>query len=127
MLGFGVAMPLFDGRKSNAELEKALSLSSQARLSYLVSERKLQVDINEAVAEVQRARVQIELAEKAFDIASRKKVEANIAIRQGQFPQYRMSEVLAQEIEARMGVIAAQSEFFRWRSKLLMLTGQREF
>jgi anti-anti-sigma factor len=127
MLGFGVAVPLFDGRKSNAELEKALSLSSQARLSYLVSERKLQVDINEAVAEVQRARVQIELAEKALDIASRKKVEANIAIRQGQFPQYRMSEVLAQEIEARMGVIAAQSEFFRWRSKLLMLTGQREF
>jgi outer membrane protein TolC/anti-anti-sigma regulatory factor len=127
MLGFGVAVPLFDGRKSNAELEKALSLSSQARLSYLVSERKLQVDINEAVAEVQRARVQIELAEKALEIASRKKIEANIAIRQGQFPQYRMSEVLAQEIEARMGVIAAQSEFFRWRSKLLMLTGQKEF
>ncbi len=126
-LGFGIYVPLYDGRKSGSELEKAASLSSQARLSYLASERKLQIDINEAVAEVQRSRVEIQLAEKAVEIASRKKVEANAAIRQGQLPQYRMSEVLAQEIEAKMTVIAAQSDFFRWRSKLLMLTGQREF
>jgi outer membrane protein TolC/anti-anti-sigma regulatory factor len=126
-LGFGVYVPLYDGRKSNAELEKASSLASQARLSYQVSERKLQVDINEAVSEVQRSRIQVQLAEKAVEIAARKKVEAGAAVKQGQLPLYRLSEVLAQEIEARMMVIGAQSEFFKWRSKLLMLTGQREF
>lgn len=125
-LGFGVYIPLFDGRKSSGEWAKAVSLSSQARLSYEAAERRLRVDINESVSEIRRTRLQKELADKAYDIATKKNAEAKEAVKEGQIPQYRMSEVLAQELEAKMAVLAAQAEFFRWRSRLLLLTGQRE-
>jgi anti-anti-sigma factor len=125
-LGIGFYVPLYDGRKSNGEWSKAVSLSSQARLSYEAAERKLRVDINEAVSEIRRVRLQRELADKAYDIATRKRAEAREAVREGQIPQYRMSEVFAQELEAKMAVLAAQAEFFRWRTRLLLLTGQRE-
>jgi anti-sigma B factor antagonist len=125
-LGFGVYVPLYDGRKSNAEMDKAVSLASQARLSYEAGESRLQVEINEVVAEIRRAQLQHELAEKTLDIAVKKRSEAQEAVKQGQLPLYRLSEVLSQEMEAKIAVIAAQAEFFRWRAKLLLLTGQRE-
>jgi anti-anti-sigma factor len=125
-LGVGLYVPLYDGRKSNAEMDKAVSLASQARLSYEAGESRLRVEINEVVAEIRRAQLQRQLAEKTLDIAVKKRAEAQEAVKQGQLPLYRLSEVLSQEMEAKIAVIAAQAEFFRWRAKLLLLTGQRE-
>lgn len=123
-LGVGLMLPIVDGGKSMAEFEKATSLAAQAQIAYEESEKKLLIDINDVLSRLREAKLQLELAKKTTQIASERKSEADRAVQEGQLPQYRLSEAESGVIEARMGVIAARSEFYRWYARLLALTGQ---
>ena len=125
-VGLGVVVPLYDGNKSSAEFEKATSLASQARIAYGESERKLKIEIAEVVSRIEQTRLQKRLALKTVEIAKNRRTEAEGAVGEGQIPQYRLVEVQAHEIEARISVIAADAELYKWQARLLLLTGQRE-
>lgn len=126
-LGVGLVFPLVDGGRSFAEFEKATSLASQARIAHEETEKKLLIEINEVLSKIKQSKIQLELAQKTEDIAGKRREESSRAIEEGQLPQYRLAEAEAAEIEAKMAIIGAQSELYRWQSRLLALTGQEQF
>lgn len=126
-LGFGFQMPLFDGGQARAELNQALALGSQARLAYETAEAQLRIEINNVVAEIRKAQLQHEIAQRTLAIARQQRAEADTAVREGQLPAFRLDETNTRELEANLAVIAAKAEFYKWKTHLMVLTGQREW
>lgn len=123
-VGVGVMVPIYDGGKSSAEFEKARILSTQAKIAFDESEKKLRADIVDIIAHIEQSKAQLNLARKTFEIATRRVGDAKQAVAEEVVPQFRAAEAIASQIEAKLTVIASQAELFRWHAKLESFIGK---
>ena len=123
--GFAITLPLYDGGRSFAETEKSRLLLAQARLGYDEARRKLHLAIREAVAGLRAAAIKLTIAEKARSLAKERARAAEQAAASGQIPQHSLLLVTQAGLEADVALVAAQSEYAAWRSRLEALTGEQ--
>ncbi len=123
-LGVAVSIPLYDGGRSFAEMEKSRLLLDQARLGFVETRRQLFLDIREAVAQLREAELSIEIAEKTLTIAQGRAHAASAALAKGQIPAYRARESEIGALQASIAKIAAESDYLIWKARLQSLVGE---
>ncbi len=123
-LGVAMTLPLFDGGRSYAELEKSRILLSQARLGYDEARRKLELGIREAVSALRTADLKLTIANKAQEIATGRAQAAKEAVSRNQIPKYQYERSNQAELEAAMAVLLAQTDYIQWTARLTALTGE---
>lgn len=123
-LGFAVTVPLLDGGKSSAELEKSRLLIDQARVAFDDARRKLYLDIREAVSRLNEARLAIDIAERTLRIARAQKESVREAVARQQIPLYQLQEAGIGELKARVSRLLAEADYMSWKSRLQTLVGE---
>lgn len=123
-LGVAVTVPLLDGGKSSAELEKSRLLIDQARVAFDDARRKLYLDIREAVSRLKEARLAMDIANRSYQIARSQKEAAREAVLRQQIPLFQLKEADIAELKARISRLLAEADYMSWKSRLQTLVGE---
>lgn len=123
-VGLAVTMPLYDGGRSYAELEKTRLLLAQARLGYEEARRNLHLGLREAVSGLRSTDIRLTIAEKARELAGERIAAAEQAAAKGMIPAYQVMMAKQAALEADIVLVAAQAEYAQWRARLASLTGE---
>ncbi len=124
-LGMAIVLPLYDGQRTYAEFSKSKAMSMQAREAFQATEKKLRMEINDILIQMESARLNIEISKRTVEMAGRRIADAKIAVTERQTPQHLLSDTEAGEYEAKLILLAARSELFRQQSRLVALTGAK--
>jgi outer membrane protein len=123
-LGLAVTIPLLDGGKSAAELEKSRLLIDQARVAFDDARRELYLGIREAVSRLKEARLAMDIADQSAKIVAAQKEAAHEAAQRQQIPVFQMKEADISELKARIARLLAESDYMAWKSRLQVLVGE---